>query len=173
MNRIMIFGRPGSGKSTFALELNKRIGIPLYHLDKYFYVAHWIERDYTEFIKIQKSLVEQPAWIIDGNATKSLELRYARATTCLYFNYPRWRCYIRIIKRLFEDRSKFDDRAVQCPERITWKLLVYMWTFNKRVQEKVTMLRKMYPETQFFEVRNDGAFKQILLQLMKSTQPQH
>lgn len=35
--KICIFGRPGSGKSTFALQLHKKLNLPLYHLDKYFY----------------------------------------------------------------------------------------------------------------------------------------
>ena len=37
--RIMIFGRPGSGKSTFAVELALKLNLPLYHLDKYFVTA--------------------------------------------------------------------------------------------------------------------------------------
>jgi adenylate kinase family enzyme len=44
--RICIFGRPGSGKSTFAHKLHLKTGLPLYHLDRYFFVANWVERDY-------------------------------------------------------------------------------------------------------------------------------
>ena len=33
MNRILIVGSPGAGKSTITKELAKRRGIPLYHLD--------------------------------------------------------------------------------------------------------------------------------------------
>jgi adenylate kinase family enzyme len=35
--RIMIFGRPGSGKSTFATWLSRALNLPLHHLDKHFY----------------------------------------------------------------------------------------------------------------------------------------
>jgi len=35
--RIMIFGIPGSGKSFFAVRLGKLLGIPVEHLDRYFY----------------------------------------------------------------------------------------------------------------------------------------
>ena len=48
--RIMIFGRPGSGKTTFAYELSKKLNLPLYHLDKYFFTANWVQRDYQEFV---------------------------------------------------------------------------------------------------------------------------
>lgn len=51
-------------------------GLPLHHLDKYFY---WIEQDYNEFIEIQKNIVDTECWIVDGNSTRSLEIRWARA----------------------------------------------------------------------------------------------
>ena len=87
--RIMIFGCPGSGKSTFALTLHQAAGIPLYHLDKYFYTTNWFERDYAEFLAIQQSLIDTKSWIIDGNCLKSLAMRYKKADLILYFNYPR------------------------------------------------------------------------------------
>lgn len=88
----MIFGRPGSGKSTFALWLHKQTGIPLHHLDRHFYIHNWIERDYEEFLAIQQSIVENEEWIVDGNSTKSFEMRYSHADMCLYFNFPRIVC---------------------------------------------------------------------------------
>lgn len=44
-NKIMVFGLPGSGKSTFATKLAQFLNLPIYHLDKHFYVENWIERD--------------------------------------------------------------------------------------------------------------------------------
>jgi adenylate kinase family enzyme len=56
IKKIMIFGRPGSGKSTFALDLQKMLKIPFYHLDKYFFRDNWVERDYDEFLEKQNLL---------------------------------------------------------------------------------------------------------------------
>lgn len=50
--KIMIFGRPGSGKSTFATWLSQSLDLPLHHLDKHFYIRNWVERDYNEFLQI-------------------------------------------------------------------------------------------------------------------------
>ena len=63
----MIFGRPGSGKSTFAHDLHKITGLPLHHLDKHFFTRNWVERDKQEFLDIQQSIVDTDSWIIDGN----------------------------------------------------------------------------------------------------------
>jgi len=56
IKKIMIFGRPGSGKSTFALDLQKMLNIPLRHLGKYFFRDNWVERDYDEFLEKQNLL---------------------------------------------------------------------------------------------------------------------
>lgn len=160
--RIMIFGRPGSGKSTFALALHKSISIPLHHLDKYFYEANWVERDYQEFMQIQQSIVEQNEWIIDGNNTKSLELRYSHANLVLYFNYPRWLCYLRTFKRLFDKKAEIDDRALGCNETIRLSLLRYMWSYEGRVLNQISDLKERFPEVEFIEIIHDRQIKNIL-----------
>ncbi len=166
--RIMIFGRPGSGKSTFAHALHQVTDLPLYHLDKYFFSYNWIERDYDEFLMIQYRLIEQNEWIIDGNATKSLQLRWMQADVVIYFNYPRWLCYWRVLKRyitrnLFSgDKDIFvDDRAPHCKEKIQWKLLKYMYSFDERVRTTVQLMQEVNPKTPFYEVHNDTELKKI------------
>jgi adenylate kinase family enzyme len=154
-SRIMIFGRPGSGKSTFAYALHKSINLPLHHLDKHFFTKNWVERDTQEFLRIQQSIVDEDLWIIDGNSIKSLEMRYARADLVLHFNYPRWICYWRVFKRIFDKNLEIDDRAECCPERASWKLLKYMWGYEKRVEEPIAYLKDKYPNVPFVEISND------------------
>jgi adenylate kinase family enzyme len=115
IQRIMVFGRPGGGKSTFATWASQSLGLPLHHLDKHFYVSHWIERDYNDFLAIQQHIVETQSWIVDGNSIRSLEMRWSRADLVLYFNLPKLVCLYRVIKRFFRPNKHFDDRAPQCP----------------------------------------------------------
>ena len=42
MKRIMIIGSGGSGKSTFSSKLSEVLGLPLYHLDAYYWKPGWI-----------------------------------------------------------------------------------------------------------------------------------
>jgi adenylate kinase family enzyme/RimJ/RimL family protein N-acetyltransferase len=152
--KIMIIGRPGSGKSTTAKKLHQFLKIPLYHLDKFFFLANWQARSEAEFLKIKSNFLHQPEWIIDGNATKSFELRYQYATHCLYFNFPRYLCYWRIIKRLFNKDMAIDDRALGCKETIRWYLVQYTWSFEARVADKLKKLKEKYPQTIFIELKN-------------------
>ena len=151
----MIMGRPGSGKSTFSIQLQQILDVPLFHLDKYFFEANWVQRDYQEFLNQQQHFVAQPCWIIDGNSTKSFELRYSQADLCLYFNFPRYLCYYRTIKRLFHKHPAIDDRAQGCEETIRWSLLQYMWGFEKRVQPILSALKSNYPNVKLIELCSD------------------
>lgn len=164
--RIIIFGRPGGGKSSFALQLHQATDIPLHHLDAHFYESNWIERDYEEFLEIQQKIVDQDQWIIDGNMGKSLDMRYRRATHFLHFNYPLWMCYYRIIKRrLWDKNPNIKDRAPECDEIIQWKFLKYIWGFNRRVASQLSILPMMYPNVKFIKIQSDRDLEEIRREL--------
>ena len=67
MQKVMIIGCPGSGKSTFARRLRDLTGLPLYYLDML-----WHKPDRTNITKeeFDARLIEitgRDRWIIDGN----------------------------------------------------------------------------------------------------------
>lgn len=159
--RIMIFGRPGSGKSTFAVKLSKKLGLPLYHLDKYFFTSHWVERPYDEFLEIQKNLIHQDRWIIDGNSVQSLAMRYDRADLVIYMDRCRYLCLFRLIKRCFSKNRPIDDRAPHCPEILRWRLIRYMWTFPKRVEAFLKLTEKDDRHKTFITLKNEAEIQKF------------
>jgi adenylate kinase family enzyme len=142
------------GKSTWAYALHQATGIPVYHLDKYFYTAHWVERDHNEFLSIQQSLVAGESWIIDGNCIHSLAMHYARANLVVYLNYPRYICYWRILKRLLTKNAAIGDRPPGCQARISWKFLHYICNFQDLVASSIVYLPQQYPAIKFIEARS-------------------
>ncbi len=152
--KVMIFGIPGSGKSTFAVQLGIILQLPVFHLDKYFFIKGWQERDYDDFLRIQRDLVEQDAWIIDGNATKSLEMRYSQADVVLYFRFNRLLCLWRVFKRLVSKDDRISDRPEGCSERVRLQLIRYLWSFHARVEKSILELRLRYPKVLFYELRS-------------------
>ncbi len=166
--RIMIFGLPGSGKSTFSIELAKALNIPVYHLDKHFFIHGWIDRNKDEFLEIQTKLVSQDKWVIDGNALSSLELRYARADLVLYFCVQRPLCLIRLIKRRFQKNRGVDDRAEGCTERLRFTLVRYMWTFDRRVTPLIKRLRTTYPHTPFHKIKSQKDMNDIMRTILET-----
>ncbi len=161
--RIMIFGRPGSGKSTFSLALSRSLNLPLFHLDKVFFTDHWVEREYSEFLNIQKEYVSQSHWIIDGNATRSLNIRGERADFIVYFYRPSWLCALRIFKRMiFSKNSHIDDRAPNCPERLSWKLFAYMYSFPSRVASFLDSISQSCDQRAFVQISSNQQASELI-----------
>ncbi|MBU6149398.1 MAG: hypothetical protein KGQ54_04310 [Verrucomicrobia bacterium] len=145
MKKVMIFGRPGSGKTQFAERLGTITEIPVFHLDRYFYSANWKEKPEQDFLKDLYGILKEELWILDGNCMHSLPLRLKHADTIIYFKMNRILCLYRILKRFVIRRlsaQAFPDRAEGCSEQLSWKLLIYTWNYHKRWDSLIEKYRE-------------------------------
>ena len=88
MNRIIVVGSPGSGKSFLSTELSKTLNIPLYHLDNI-----WWNKDKTHISREKfdaklKEIINSDRWIIDGDYSRTYSLRMEKADTIIFLDYP-------------------------------------------------------------------------------------
>lgn len=88
MNKVIVIGCPGAGKSTFSRILRDRTGLPLYYLDMI-----WHRPDKTTVSKdaFDASLAEilcRDHWIIDGNYIRTLETRLKACDTVFLLDFP-------------------------------------------------------------------------------------
>jgi adenylate kinase family enzyme len=128
----MIIGCSGAGKSTLARQLGQVTGLPVIHLDGEYWKPGWTAPDTLEWLSRITALVNQPAWIIDGNYTRTLPLRIAAADTVVFFDFPRFLCMWRVISRsIFWYGRKRPDMADGCPERVDWGFLRYVWRWQR------------------------------------------
>lgn len=144
--RIAIIGLPGSGKSTFAIKLGKVLNIPVHHLDKHMFDGRK-KRKKEEFLAIKEPLLRKNAWVIEGCSFSTLEMRFARANTVIYFDLPRMLCIWRVCKRLFTCDQHFTETG--CLNGINWALIKYIWNFNRDKQQSIEKLSKRYPGVEF------------------------
>ena len=142
MERVLVIGSPGAGKSTFAPSLARLTGLPLIHLDQEHWLPGWVERDKAEWAERVRELATRPRWIMDGNFGATLLPRLARADTVIWLDFPAWLCVVRIVRRVLQSRGKVrPDMAEGCPERFDWEFLLYTarfpWTGRKRILAKL------------------------------------
>ena len=84
MERIMIIGCGGAGKSTLARKLGKKTGLPVIHLDQiYWSPGNWQHLEKEEFDTLLIKELEKQRWILDGNFNRTMELRLEKCDTVL------------------------------------------------------------------------------------------
>jgi adenylate kinase family enzyme len=133
MQRVLVIGIPGAGKSTLSRVLAERTGLPLIHLDKEFWQPGWKITPREEWRPKVATLVAREAWIMDGNYGASLDLRLPRADTVAWFDYPRHVCLRRALWRVITNYGRArDDLAPGCPEKLDLEFLRYIWDFNAK-----------------------------------------
>lgn len=88
MNRILVIGCPGAGKSTFARKLRDLTGLPLYYLDRIYHRADRTTVSREEFDAALQKIMETDRWIIDGNYQRTLEMRLKECDTVLFLDFP-------------------------------------------------------------------------------------
>lgn len=167
--RLAVFGLPGSGKSTFANKLGKILNIPTHHLDRHYFIAKWKIRDRNEFLAVQKKMILEDSWIIEGNSIATLEMRFARADTVIYFRLPRYLCLWRIFKRPFHyDKSLLDIPDGCSKSGMNWNLLNYLWTFDVEKNKRISELKMNYPHVDFHIFRNSADAENFLKKMESS-----
>lgn len=109
MNRVLVIGNCGAGKSEAASRLGKKTGLPVIHLDEIFWLPGWVERDQAEFDILLDAELSKDQWIMDGNYNRTLEKRLHRADTVIFLDYSRFICLWRVFKRWIRDRNQKID----------------------------------------------------------------
>ncbi len=88
MNRVIVIGCPGAGKSTFARDLRDITGLPLYYLDMIWHKPDMTNVSREEFDRRLDDILRGNEWIIDGNYQRTLERRIIKCDTVFLLDYP-------------------------------------------------------------------------------------
>jgi adenylate kinase family enzyme len=132
VQRVLVIGSPGAGKSTLSHALAERTGLPLFHLDKMHWLPGWVERDRAEGLAELRGVLAQDRWIIDGNYGSSLPERLIRADTVVWLDYPTHLCLGRVVRRWWQYRGRSrPDMTEGCPERLNLEFLLYVLSFRR------------------------------------------
>lgn len=138
MNRVLVIGSSGAGKSTFSRRLADITGLPLIHLDRFFWKPGWVETDKAEWSNTVARALEGERWIIDGNYGGTMEMRLAACDTAIFLDLPRTICTYRVVKRLLVyRRGTRPDMADGCDEHLDLKFIKFVWTYPKRSRPSV------------------------------------
>ncbi|KAA1036899.1 DNA topology modulation protein [Macrococcus equipercicus] len=132
MERIMIIGPGGAGKSTLARTLGHKLHMPVIHLDAHMWKPNWQLTTRAEQRDIQEVLLDRERWIIDGNYSSTIDVRINKADTIIFLDINRRITIYQAIKRYLTHRNQVrPDMAEGCVEKIDLEFLSWIWNFPR------------------------------------------
>jgi adenylate kinase family enzyme len=101
VNRVVVLGRGGAGKSTIAARLGALTGLPVIELDKHFWSSDLTPLPMDQWKALQRNLISQSRWILDGDLGPydAPDVRLKAADTVVVLDFALWRCAWRAARR--------------------------------------------------------------------------
>lgn len=134
MERILIIGCGGAGKSTLARQLGQMLDLPVVHLDQIWWApGNWEHLEKEEFDKKVLAEMEKPRWIMDGNYNRTMPQRVSHCDTIIYLDFNRFTCLFSWMKRVITNWGHArSDMAPGCAEWFDPEMAGWIWTYNSR-----------------------------------------
>ncbi|KUM99371.1 topology modulation protein [Streptomyces yokosukanensis] len=135
MKKVAIVGCGGSGKSYLARELGRILDAPVTHLDAAFYDDAWNALPMEKFAALQRDLVAQPKWVIDGNYNSTLQIRLEACDTVVLMDVSTVAALYGIFSRQIRHGAGHKGNGVH--NRIHWGVIKYVATYRRKMRPRV------------------------------------
>ncbi|WP_286829324.1 MULTISPECIES: hypothetical protein [Kordiimonas] len=131
MKRVMVFGKPGGGKSSLAKYLAAQAGLPLHPLDLIQYRQNGEMMPRHAFLEAHQEVIDGDAWVVDGLGTlETFWRRVDAADTLVYVDLPYARHYWWVTKRWLVSLWR---KPEGWPEGASvWKGTLASWRFLRK-----------------------------------------
>lgn len=159
-NRIIIVGCSGSGKSTLARRLQERTGLPLIHLDNVWWKADRTHITRDEFDRKLEMLIKSDKWIIDGDYSRTYEMRICTCDTIIFLDYSEEVCMKGITERIGKTRA--DIPWVE--DQLNPELVEFVRNYQKNNRPVLYMLIDKYPKKQVLIFKTRSQAEKWMLQ---------
>ena len=163
MNKIIIIGCPGSGKSTFAQKLHKITGIPLFHLDMMYWNSDKTTVSPEVFLSRLGDVFEKDSWIIDGNYLSTMEMRLSACDRVIFLDIDTNTCLEGIKQR--RGKARADMPWIETEE--DREFTEFIQNFNSTTRPQIMELLSKYPEKEVIILKERDSFADFLENLQK------
>lgn len=156
LNKILIVGDASRGKSTLASNISKKLGIPHYSTDDFFYEVKFTKlRDRPESIAKISEVFKKEKWIVEGTTEYLLEPGLYSAEKIIHLKYRSiFSQWLSIIKRYFQRDNDTIVGSLKLMRHVLYKKYGLGYRKGKRTPSMLIEPRK-------HEVTTLSSFKEI------------
>jgi adenylate kinase family enzyme len=148
VDRVLVIGSGGAGKTTLARRIAAARSLPLVHLDQLYWQPGWVPTPADEWERRVAELVQEERWVMDGNYGGTMALRLAAADTVVFLDVPRLTCLSRAARRAFRNRGRTrDDLAPGCPDKLDRDFVRWIWSYPRTRRPRVLDLLEAFRRT--------------------------
>jgi AAA domain len=166
MDKIAIIGPSGAGKTTLAKKLGSRLGLKVYHLDRFFWQSSWRRESREIRIDRLQNLVQEKSWIIEGTYLNSSELHLQEANTIIFLDISPFVCLRRRIKRHREyKRHPGRDIPKGSTDVLTFIILLQILFFPFGARRKLEDKLSKFPLEKVMRLCSTKEIERFLAQL--------
>ncbi len=146
VQRVLIYGVTGSGKTTLARTLGARTGLPWHSADDEIgWLPSWRERPADEQRALAQAIADQPAWILDTAYGQWKDVIVAQAQLVVALDYPRRVSLLRLLRRTLArtlTRERVCNGNVESIRQALSRDSIILWHFRS-FERKRTRIAEM------------------------------
>ncbi len=143
--RLVVIGVSGSGKTTFAGQIARKLSLPHIELDALYWEPDWQASSRPVFRGRVQAATAAEAWVVDGNYSQSRDIIWSRASHLVWLDYGLIPVMARVLwrtaRRLYSQQELWNGnreslRSIFGRNSIVW----YAFTSHRRHRSKYLAL---------------------------------